>query len=292
MTFDNRAKGIIEAIVSSASFGLIPLFTIPVMSAGMALPSFLVYRFAFGCLFMLAILIYRHENMHIKFGDTLRIAFLSSLYAVSAICLISGYSYMASGIATTLLFSYPVWTAILMMIFCHEKATLHSAIAIVLAVGGVFLLSGIDRGFNISSVIGLLLELAAGLTYAIYMVAFPHLRIRRMESLKLTFYVFFYAMIILMLYSLFSTGKLDAIHTNGQWINLALIGLLPTALSNVTLIMSLKRISSTMVAILGAFEPLTAMAIGIIVFGEPLTISVTAGFAMIISAVILLIIKK
>jgi drug/metabolite transporter (DMT)-like permease len=56
--------------------------------------------------------------------------------------------------------------------------------------------------------------------------------------------------------------------------------------------MSLKRISSTMVAILGAFEPLTAMAIGIIVFGEPLTISVTAGFAMIISAVILLIIKK
>lgn len=287
-----RARGIIEATISAATFGLIPLFSIPVLSAGMALPSLLIYRFSFGCLIMLAILIFNHTRMSLRFGDALRIGFLSSLYAISAICLITGYNYMPSGIATTLLFSYPVWTAVLSMIIFQERPGLRTVISILLAVCGVFLLSGVGSGGDIKSVIGLLLELAAGLTYAIYMVAFPHLRISRMGSLKLTFYVFFFAMLILMLYSFFTTGRIDPIKTPNQMLNLALIGLLPTALSNVSLIMALKKISSTMVAILGAFEPLTAMAVGILVFGEALTLSVTAGFAMIISAVILLIIKK
>lgn len=47
-----------------------------------------------------------------------------------------------------------------------------------------------------------------------------------------------------------------------------------------------------MVSVLGAFEPLTAMSVGILVFGEPLTINVGVGFLLVIAAVILLILTS
>ena len=53
--------------------------------------------------------------------------------------------------------------------------------------------------------------------------------------------------------------------------------------------MAMKHIDSTSVATLGAFEPLTAMLIGILVFGEPMTWYVVAGFMMIVTAVYILI---
>ena len=107
--------------------------------------------------------------------------------------------------------------------------------------------------------IGLFLLLLSGFLYAVYMVIFPRMRIRQMPSLKLTFYIFFFAMLILTLYATFTRGRIDPIDTRSQLVNLFLLGLVPTAVSNVTLIMALKQISSTLAAVLGAFEPMTAM---------------------------------
>lgn len=285
-----RTRGIIEAIISSASFGLIPLFSIPVLAAGMAMPSLLVYRFGFGCMAMLIVLLLNHANLRISWSDMLRVCWLALLYDGSAIFLIWGYSYLPSGVATALLFSYPVWTSLIETIFFHERFSASIGIAIVMAVTGVFLLSGFGKGGDIKSAIGVLIELASGLLYAIYMVSVPQLKVRRMGSLKLTFYVFFVGMIFLAIYSLATSG-ITPVKSRDMLISLVLLGLLPTALSNVSLIMAIKKIGSTMCSILGAFEPLTAMVIGIIVFREPFTAAVAAGFLLIIGAVTILILK-
>ncbi len=282
-------RGYSEAILSAASFGTIPLFSVPVLAAGMNLPSLLVYRFGFGCLFMLAILLFNGHHLHIRWGDALRLSFMALLYAASAVCLITGYSYMPSGIATTLLFSYPVWTALLMLVFFHQKLTWQTAVAIVLAFSGVFLLSGVGRGGGITSAVGLVLELLSGLAYAVYMVTFPRMRVSKIPSLKVNFYVFFMAMLMLLLYGAFTTGGLQPVGSGQNLVNLLLLGLLPTTVSNVSLIMALKLIDSTHVAILGAFEPLTAMLIGIFVFGEPFTVPIFIGFLLIIAAVVILV---
>lgn len=289
---NQQVKGYSEAIISAASFGLIPLFSMPVLVSGMALPSLLVYRFGFGCLFMMVFMLLNKQHLHIRWGDALRLSFFSLLYAISAITLITGYSYMPSGIATTLLFSYPVWTAIIMMLFCHAKLTWQTALAIVLAVTGVYFLSGVNSHGGISSLIGLLLELFSGLAYAIYMVVFTRMRISKMPALKVNFYVFFIAMLMLMLYSGFTTGGIQPIGNSRNLLCLLLLGLLPTALSNVLLIMSLKLIDSTHVAILGAFEPLTAITVGILALGEPLTSAVIIGVILILAAVFTLILQK
>ena len=261
----NKIRGFTEAIISAAAFGLIPLFSIPVLADGMRLPSLVVYRFTFGALILLLILMYNRQSLRLRFGESLRIMFLSLLYAISAVSLISGYAYLPSGVATTLVFSYPVWTAILMIVFFHERLTLRTALAIFLAVAGVCLLSGIENGISISSVTGVALELLS---------------------------VFFFTILLLMLYASFTEGGIQPIVSGKQFVNLALLGLLPTAVSNITLIMALKRIESTSVAILGAFEPITAMSVGCIVFDEPLTIMSCIGFSLIIVAVVLLILKN
>ena len=286
-------KGFLNASISGIAFGLIPLFAIPVLATGMHSTSVLIYRYAFGCLAMLGMLMFHRTRMWLAFGDFLRILLLSAMYAVSSIALIEGYNYMASGIATTLLFSYPVWTLLLSVVFLHERLSLTTAVAIGIAVAGVFFLSGIlDGNGSMEGLTGLFLLLLSGFLYAVYMVIFPRMRIRQMPSLKLTFYIFFFAMLILTLYATFTRGRIDPIDTRSQLVNLFLLGVVPTAVSNVTLIMALKQISSTLAAVLGAFEPMTAMCVGILLFGEPLTLPIVIGFILIITSVFILVLSK
>lgn len=288
----NKLHGFVGAITSATAFGLIPLFSLPVLATGMSSAAVLVYRFAFAGLIMLVILMCQRQSLHLRFGESLRLMLLSVVYTGSAVFLIEGYRYLSSGIATVIMFSYPVWTALLMMIFRGEKASGTTFLAIALAVAGVCFLSGIENGAGNISVLGICLELLSGLSYAIYMVAYPTMNIRAIPTIKVNFYIFFFTMLLLMLYATFTSGGLAAIHTGGTLLNLFLLGLLPTVVSNITLILALKSIGSTLVAILGAFEPLTAMCIGIAVFGEPFTTSIAIGFVLILAAVVLLILKK
>ena len=217
--------------------------------------------------------------------------FLSIMYAVSAVCLFSSYEYMPGGIATTLLFSYPVWTEILLILFFNEKLTIRISLAILLAIAGVAFLGGIGQTDGIKSMWGVTLAMSSGLLYAIYMVLFPHMRIRKLPALKVNFYIFFMAMLLLMLYATFTTGGVQRISNADSFLSLILLGLIPTTISNVTLVRSLTLIDSASVAILGAFEPLTAMTIGITLMDEPLTTSIIIGCVLIITSVILLITK-
>lgn len=283
-------KGNINAIVSAASFGLIPLFSMPLLTMGMPTSSVLIYRYAIACLAMFAMLLIRHISLNVSIGELCSFSLLGLIYSGSAICLMEGYKFMPSGIATTLIFSYPVWTTLLNRIFFHEQISLSCILAIILALVGVFCLSGIlEHGVGATSIIGVLLELFSGLCYAVYMVVFPTLKIRKMDSLKVTFYIFLLTMFFILLYALFTDGRLHAIHTLSGGISLLLLGIIPTALSNITLIASLKQISSIMVSVLGAFEPLTAMLIGIAVFGEKFSLSIAVGFTLIVGAVIIIV---
>ena len=163
MNTSSNIKGYGYASLSAITFGTIPLFSIPVMEAGMELPSVLIYRFAFGCLFMMGFLLWRRQNLHLRWGDGLRLAFLSLMYSVSAVALFSSYEYMPGGVATTLLFSYPVWTEVLLILFYHEKVTLRIVSAIVLAILGVFFLGGIGQTGDVKSMLGVVLAMSSGL---------------------------------------------------------------------------------------------------------------------------------
>ena len=282
---NNQTRGVLNGIVSGISFGLIPLFSIPVIAAGMDNISILVYRYLFGSAIMLLVLLMRQTKMRISFSQLWRIVILSSLYTMCSITTLESYKYLSSGIATALVYTDPIWCALIGLMFLGDRFSWRISSSIVLATIGVMMMTGVFSQDGTFSVKGLLWGLASGVFYALYLILLPRLKVREIASLKLTFYVFFIGMLLLSAYSLAVNGSIQITSDYECWYNLLLLGLVPTALSNICVTISLKLINSTIVAILGAFEPLTAMAVGIMILGEPCSIFSLSGAAMILIAV-------
>lgn len=287
-----RTQGILFAIFSAVTFGLIPLFSVPVLRMGMNTYSVLFYRYVIACVVMLGVLVVNQKDLKINFREILWLSVFGILYDASAMCLYYGYQYMSSGVATTLIFMYPVWTAIIMTLFFRERLSAYTLVAILLAVGGVYFLSG-DQKLEAGTpwyAIGIVM--ISGLSYSVYMVMVDRLNIREMGSLKLTFYVFLFGLFFLtgFLYAMGNT--IEPILGTPSWINLILLGIIPTVLSNVFLIKAISKVGSTLAAILGAFEPVIAVAIGVTLLNEPFTTDSAIGIGLIIISVTILVIKK
>lgn len=282
-------KGILYAIISSATFGLIPLFSIPLLHAGMATPTILFYRMALSALAMGLLMLVTRCNFRISWRDFGVLAALSLMYAATSMGLLRSYDYIPSGVATTVNFLYPLVVTIVMALFFHEKSSVWVLIAILISLVGVALLAWGDAGHN-DPARGLAYAASTVFTYAIYIIGVMKSRAARLNSLVVAFYVLAFATVIFLIYALSSTG-IAVVHTWTTWRNLLLLALLPTVLSNLTLVLAIKEIGSMMTSILGSMEPLTAVLVGVIHFGEKLNIDAAAGLILVITAVIIVILQ-
>ncbi len=293
METKHRTKGFINAILSACTFALMPLFSVPIQN-DIQTPSMLIYRFLFGSVFILIGMAYMHINLKITVGEMWRIGVLALLNDITALSQFYGFRFMESGSAITIFSIYPVFTCLLMVFFFKEKLDWRTALAIVLAVVGVAGVSGINlQGpYDMKLLIGVGLALIAGFSYAIYMVCVPVLKVGNMDSLKLTFYVFVFGMIFLLMLTPFMPTGIEMISSWKMAGVLLLLGLVPTAISNFALIVGLKNIGSTLTSILGDLEPPVAMAIGVIFLGENITWLRIGGLVLILLAVTIIILNK
>ena len=55
---------------------------------------------------------------------------------------------------------------------------------------------------------------------------------------------------------------------------------------------AVHEVGATPTAIMGALEPLTAVAIGVLIFGESFTLRLAVGVVLILSAVLLIVLGK
>lgn len=286
----NKLNGFLYGLLSSASFGLIPMFTIPAMQQGMQFESILLYRFAFATLALGVTLLIDGQSFRINRRDIPSLLLLAFFYLISAVFLFWGYKFMASGIATTLHFMYPVLTTLIMMLFFREKKSIWRFMAIALAVAGVFFLSQGDDSGSITFT-GIFIVLLSALGYALYLVTVSQLKVGQMKGLRLTFYVFLFGTLLLFI-GIGTTGHIQPIpnlHTAG---NLVMLAIIPTVISNLALVRAVKCIGSTLTSVLGAMEPVTAVCVGIFMFSEPFTNSVGLGIILIITAVTVIILKR
>ena len=198
---------------------------------------------------------------------------------------------MDAGIASTILFVYPVMVAVIMATFFREKVTATAVTAIILALAGIGLLYRGDAGVSLSAM-GVLLAMVSSLTYAVYIVVVNQSSIR-MSSLKLTFHVLLICMLSLLAYS-FTSPDLHLMlpPSPRAWFFACWLGLVPTVLSLVLMTIAVHEVGATPTAIMGALEPLTAVAIGVMAFGESLTFRLVIGIVLILFAVLLIVLGK
>ena len=330
---ESKAKGFFFGILAAVSYGVNPLGAKYLYEEGMNVESVLFYRYGLAALIIGMIMLGKilagrklnhagsvaeYETFMISKGELSTLTALGLMFVISSLTLYCSFLYMDSGVACSLLFVYPVMTAVLMAMLYGEKITKATAAAIVLSLIGVLLLYKGD-GETVLSTVGVLLVMVSALSYALYIIVanrasapeselgsshnrlskyipLPHrVTIHRLEmsAMKLSFYVLIVCTLSIVLFSFTSPERhLMPLVTGREWAYSLMLAIVPTVLSLISMGIAVRIIGSTPTAIMGALEPLTAVVIGLTVFHESLTVNLAAGIMLILTAVVTIILSK
>jgi drug/metabolite transporter (DMT)-like permease len=283
-----QTKGVILAIISAICYGMNPLGALFLYEEGLNVNSVIFYRFIFASILLAIFMLIKKDSFYLKFKEIILLALLGLLFGISAISLFNSFLYMDAGLASTVLFIYPIFVAIIMALFFKEKNSIITILSIVFAFLGVVLLYESD-GANVSN-FGIFLVIVSSLCYAIYIVIIN--QYLKMSALKVTFYSMLFCTITILIHSFFdsSLNIMPLVNFN-MWFYTIFLALVPTIISLLFLIKAIQLIGSTSASILGALEPLTAVMIGVYVFNEKITFWLVIGIVFILFGVILIVLK-
>lgn len=282
--------GYLAGIISGITYGMNPLFGVPVINKGLDVNSLLFYRYGVATLLMLAFMLAARKQIRISWKQFGLVTILGILFTGCSITLFEAYKYIPSGIATSILYVYPIMVAMIMMVF-GQFPSWKTWISIFAGVAGAVLLSVKGEGGFIDWK-GILLVVASGLCYTLFIVIVNlSKQVKAIPNLTLTFYCFFIGS--LMLFALSGFGvRMNPVPDAISWLNVLGLAVLPTAVATITLAAATKSVGATKTSVLGILEPLTAIFIGTLVFHEAFTLHVALGVALILFAILFMILTE
>lgn len=274
-------------MVSGATYGMIPLFSLPVLNEGLGFDSLLFYRYLMAAAVMALIQVVRRRSLAISLRDFPLVLLLGVLFAFSSVFMFMAFDYMPTGLVSTMYFVYPVITALIMSLFFKERMTWSRVLSLVLALAGIAMLY-VSDGEERISLFGVGLTFAAALVYALYIVITNKSRIRRMSSSTLAFWSLAIGAVVFFMRA--DCGMaLQAVPSVKSWGLILMLAIVPTVVSCTALVLSIRYVGSTVTSILGASEPVTAVLCGTLVFAEPMSWRIFFGIVVIIVAVLVLV---
>lgn len=284
---NEKLKGYLCGMVSGATYGMIPLFSLPVLHEGLGFDSLLFYRYLMAAAVMALIQVLRRRSLAISLRDFPLVLLLGVLFAFSSVFMFMAFDYMPTGLVSTMYFVYPVITAIIMSLFFKERMTWSRVLSLVLALAGIAMLY-VSDGEERISLFGVGLTFAAALVYALYIVITNKSRIRKMPSSTLAFWSLAIGAVVFFLRA--DCGMaLQAVPSMQAWGFILMLAIVPTVVSCTALVLSIRFVGSTVTSILGASEPVTAVLCGTLVFEEPMSWRIFFGIVTIIVAVVVLV---
>lgn len=285
-----KGWGMLCGVLAAVCYGTNPLGALKLYAEGMSTGSVLFYRFGLAWLIVGIVLLLRRETFRVSLRELRVLLGLGLLFTVSSLTLYLSFHLMDAGVASTILFTYPVMTAAIMALFFHERMNAVTISAIVLSFIGVALLYRGD-GHTVLPWGGVVLVLLSALTYAVYIIVVNRSKLQ-LSSFKINFYVLLCCAVGMLVYSLLSGERIILPPTPTSWFYVVWLATVPAIMALVLLVYAARYAGSTTTAILGALEPLTAVLIGIGVFGEQFTGWLAAGIALILAAVTMVVLGK
>lgn len=276
-------------IMTGVTYGLNPLFAMPLLMAGAAVQSVLFFRYAIAVVLLGGYMLISRQGFKVNPRQMSVLLALGLLYTSSSLCLFEAYHYIASGLATTLVFLYPVLVAII-MVFMGKIPSWPVWLSIAATFAGVVVMTG-GGDSGTTDPAGIWLSVASALAYAFFIVIINRSKvISGISNSLLTFYVLSVgAMVFLGIAACSETQLHDHLCSIQAWAYLLGLAILPTIVSTATLAIATRNIGATKASVLGVFEPITAILVGAIAFGEPLTAGIIAGISISVVAVTVMI---
>ena len=292
MNTRNKIKGVIYATIAAATYGMIPLFAKPLYASetnpeGLNPDSVLFFRYLFAIVILAIMIKSRGRSFSLNRNEILPLMAMGAVMAFSSLTLFGSYQYIDGGIASTILFVYPMIVAVIMAIFFREKITLLTVVCCIFVVLGISLLYKAEDGATLNTY-GVVLVLLSALFYAIYIVAVNRSVLKKIPTVKLTFYMLLFGISLFVIRIAAGSQLIMPAHWY-NWGNLLALAVFPTAISFISTTKAVQYIGSTPTAILGALEPVTAVLIGVTVFSEVLNMRIVIGLLIIILAVTLVV---
>ena len=282
--------GTLAGIAAAICYGTNPLGALKLYAEGMQTNSVLFYRFGLAWVIISLVMLFRKESLKVTWKEFRALTGLGLLFIVSSLTLYLSFHYMAAGVASTILFTYPVMTAVIMAVFFHERITWSTVVSLLLSRVGVTLLYWSYNAGALSTV-GVILVLASALSYALYIIVVNRSDLQ-MSSFKINFYVLMYCALGMLVYSWIAGLPLILPQNAVSWFYVGWLALVPAIFALVLMVYAAKYVGSTTTAILGALEPLTAVLIGIFVFQEAFTLNLAIGIVLILAAVVIIAAAK
>lgn len=287
-----KTKGIVLGMTGACSYGTNPLFALPLYALGLCANSVLFYRYSLAVLlYGLWVAVVKHHSLKISWKQAAYLLPMGLIFSISSLTLFMSYSYIDAGIASTILFIYPILVAVIMAVCFGERLSRRTLFSIFLTTVGIAMFYKGKSGETIN-LFGVALVLISALSYAVYMVAIKKLSaIRRINYAVLTFYVMLFGLLVY-LFNLRFGLDLQIIPAPLGWICAVALALLPTIVSLETMTIAIKLIGPTLSAVLGALEPVTAIFFGVVIFHEQLTLRIAFGILLILTAVLMIVLEK
>lgn len=287
----NLFTGFLLAVISSIAYGANGLFAKPLYGLGMSTNSVLLFRYFAAAILLALLMACRRHHFALRRNEILPTLLGGVLFSFSSTFLYLSYKPLGIGLASTILFVYPVIVAVLMLFF-HERPNFQICLGIILALAGVAVLC-LGGGDNTLAtgperIRGLAYSALSALFYAVYMVMVRTSPMKAMPGDRITFYnlvagFFCFATIALFTRRLEWTWTASPLGIGC----VAGIAIVPTVLALVAMAVAIQILGATPAAVLGALEPVTSVLFGCLLFGELFTKNFAIGIVLIVVAVTL-----
>lgn len=288
-----KTRGIVDAVISSSSFGFSPFFSVSLLALGLETMDILSYRWGIAALALCIIAAAGRKSLKVSGKEFGKIFLLSIFRALTSFTLLIGYANIASGVASTIHFTYPVVVAFCMMFIFGEKKSPVIIVAIILSVIGAYCLAAGDTAEvpDGDKTKGILASAASVLCYAGYVILLRKTGADSIESTKLTIYVLgLSAAYFIAAGSM--TGGIRIVTEPEGWLYILGISIVCTMVSNYFLVNAVRNAGPTLASVFGALEPLTAVLTGVLFLNERLSPINIAGIALILCTVTIVVVYQ
>ncbi len=280
--------GVLYVVLSAAAFGFMPIFAVYAYQGGFQIVSLLALRFLLAAVLFFLVIGVTNTRWQINRKQLLSLVLMGAvMYTAQSFSYFSAVSYIPASLAALLLYTFPVYVAILAFFVEKEPLTKQTVTSILLSLVGLTMILG--TSFGQVNLTGVLFALTAAVVYALYIVTGNHL-IKDIPPLFATAFISLFASLSFFTIG-FSTGTLD-FHIQAQaWLALIGIALVSTVLSMFTFFKGLEVIGSTKSSILSTVEPVVTILLSTALLREHLTslqllggLAVLAGSMLVVMA--------
>jgi drug/metabolite transporter (DMT)-like permease len=201
----------------------------------------------------------------------------------------AGLQYISASLERLILYLNPTLVLLLGMALGGPHATPRQWLALGVSYAGVLLVFGHEVNFTGgSSALGAVLVFGSAVSYAVYLV-YSGREVRRVGALRLTGWATSVACLLCLLQFVLLRPLASAFTVAEPVLWLSLLNAVACTFAPVLMVMmAIERLGATITAQTGMIGPLSTIAMGVLILGEPLNAWIGAGTLLVLAGVWLL----